>query len=562
MEPQHRPNQSGHPRTSKRSGIAWIPALAVVLGLLVPAAANASVRPTVFTRSPAPTATVGGKVLWAAGWSRTRPRRVDFLVDGRRVRRDRRAPFRLWWDTRRFSLGVHKLTVRGRWSTRTASRTTRVTVAAIRTTNPLDGALVAGSVTWTALATAPAKRVNFLIDGTRVATDSSAPYEYAWNTAAYAGNNHHLTVRAYWSSGSSADSVDVAVENSAPSSDPATGGSDGSTSPVPTYPDSFLAGPAGANTILAAKQPGALLGVWIGGSGTTREQQWQRFLTREQQLGRPLDVFGTHYGAPAGTCYNVAPFTGGYEQLAWEHGAYALVSWTPSATLDQIVAGQFDACYRDVAARFQAFAHPVFLRTMWEFNGSWYPWSYGGDSAKFVAAWRRIVGIFRAQGATNVNFVWAPAEGWYRGDAPKSYQAYPGDAYVDWVASDGYNWFTSSAWCGAMDHPHAGWCQFEEIFHGSLQATKSVELDFRGRKPYMVAETGSVEDAATPGRKGQWFRNARDAIKARFPGLMALVYFDQDLTTGEGVNWSLETSPSALDGFRDLAQDAYFRTRG
>jgi hypothetical protein len=321
-----------------------------------------------------------------------------------------------------------------------------------------------------------------------------------------------------------------------------------------------VAGPAGAKTILPSGK-GALLGVWIGGSGTTREQQWQRFLTREQQLGRPLDVFGTHYGAPAGTCYNVAPFTGGYEQLAWEHGANALVSWTPSATLDQIVAGQFDACYRDVAARFQSFAHPVFLRTMWEFNGSWYPWSYGGDSAKFVAAWRRIVGIFRAQGATNVNFVWAPAEGWYRGDAPKSYQAYPGDAYVDWVASDGYNWFTSSAWCGAMDDPHAGWCQFEEIFHGSLQATKSVELDFRGRKPYMVAETGSVEDAATPGRKGEWFRNARDAIKARFPGLMAFVYFDQDLTTGEGVNWSLETSPSALDGFRDLAQDAYFRTR-
>jgi hypothetical protein len=54
---------------------------------------------------------------------------------------------------------------------------------------------------------------------------------------------------------------------------------------------------------------------------------------------------------------------------------------------------------------------------------------------------------------------------------------------------------------------------------GELDSSRrSVELDFRNRKPYVVAEKGSLEDA-NPGHKAEWFRNARDAIKARFPGL-------------------------------------------
>jgi beta-mannanase len=231
------------------------------------------------------------------------------------------------------------------------------------------------------------------------------------------------------------------------------------------------------------------------------------------------------------------------------------VNWTPGATLAQIVGGQFDDCFRDVAQRLKGFAHPVFLRTMWEFNGTWFPWSYGGDASRFVAAWRHVVDVFRAQGVTNVSFVWAPGEG--HGCLR---DCYPGDGYVDWVASDGYNWNRSDAWCGALDHPHPGWCELEEIFHDITG--DNVEQMWGPRKPYMVAETGTVEDAATAGRKREWFLHARDAIKARFPYLRALVYFDQDVSASEGANWRIDTSSSAIDGFHTLAQDTYFRTAG
>jgi Glycosyl hydrolase family 26 len=330
------------------------------------------------------------------------------------------------------------------------------------------------------------------------------------------------------------------------------------------YPTSYFAGPAGERNILPPRK-GAFLGIYPGGRFKTWAQLKRQFLSRSRYAGRRLDIMGLHYGAPAGACFNpgYAPFSVGHEAWVRRHGALPYVTWSPHFSLDQINAGQADACFRDVAQRAKAYGRRVFWRMYWEFNGNWYPWAYGGDPAKLVAAWRRTVDIFRASGATNLIWVWSPDEGWYRGDAPKGFQAYPGDAYVDWVASDGYNWFTRTAWCGAMDHPHPGWCQFEEIFHGSLSAGKSVELDFRGRKPYMVAETGSVEDAARLRRKGRWFRYARDAIKARFRGLRALVYFDQNTSSTEGCrcNWRIDSSRASLRGFRALARDLYFRTR-
>jgi hypothetical protein len=81
-------------------------------------------------------------------------------------------------------------------------------------------------------------------------------------------------------------------------------------------------------------------------------------------------------------------------------------------------------------------------------------------------------------------------------------------------------------------------------------------------KPYMVAETGSVEDPLTPGRKAQWHRDARAAIKLRFPYLRGFLYFDVNMTLSQGVNWRLDTSQSSLEGFREMALDPHFNTRG
>jgi hypothetical protein len=82
-----------------------------------------------------------------------------------------------------------------------------------------------------------------------------------------------------------------------------------------------------------------------------------------------------------------------------------------------------------------------------------------------------------------------------------------------------------------------------------------VEYTFRGKKPYLVGETGSVEDPYTPGRKGQWMTAMGSYIKAYMPGLYALVYFD---LAASGAGWNLDTSTSSMNGFKTFASDPYF----
>jgi Glycosyl hydrolase family 26 len=326
------------------------------------------------------------------------------------------------------------------------------------------------------------------------------------------------------------------------------------TAVVPlVYPASFFNGPTGANNVLPPTDR-AFLGIWTDGTYTTLPQN---FASRETQLGRKLDIYHLHYGAPKGACYATAPLSPGIESWAWSRGVYPFVSWSPGYTIAEVNSGTYDSCFRDVAQRFKAFGHPVWLRLWWEFNGTWMIWSYDPANAQpFIDAWRRVVNIFKSVGATNTMFVWSPSEDGY--DPTRRQVGYPGDGYVDWVASSSYNWNKSTAWCGPL---HAGWCEFWEKFHHGYRGTQAsgVEVDFRNRKPYAITETGSLEDLQNPGRKGQWMLNARDSIKSEFPGLRALLYSDFDLTRTEGVNWRIDTSQPSLDGFKALAQDPYFK---
>jgi hypothetical protein len=326
--------------------------------------------------------------------------------------------------------------------------------------------------------------------------------------------------------------------------------------PIPaagSYPASFFTGPAGSGNVLPAS--GAFLG--LATDATSPSSLEQNLVSRETQLGRKLNVDHLHYAAPTGGCYYYAPFSQGIEQWAWGRGVYSFVSWSPSYTIAQVNSGAADACFRDVAQRFAAFGHPVWLRLWWEFSGSWFPWKIDPSNPQaFITAWQRVVGIFKAAGATNTMFVWSPDEGYYDQSKTLQENGYPGDAYVDWVGSDGYNWNSSGAWCGF----HAGWCEFWEVFHHGYAGAKAVGIEplFRGRKPFVAGETATVEDPANPARKGQWMTNMESSIKSDFPDLRMLLYFDVDQTATDHANWRIDTSSASLAGFKTLAQDPYF----
>jgi hypothetical protein len=242
-----------------------------------------------------------------------------------------------------------------------------------------------------------------------------------------------------------------------------------------------------------------------------------------------------------------------------------MISWFPSpAHADKIISGAADRCIQQFARSVARGSTKVFVRPYWEFNGGWYPFSMDSDGKRASATqekqiWQHTVGVIRrnAAAAAKITFVWCPAEGYYNnGDAWNDPTPYPGDQYVDWVCSDGYNWNSSDAYCGR----HAGWCSFGEVFtHGKVapaHTPRGVEHHFRGRKPYMVGETGSKEDPSMPGRKGQWMTDMEAYIKSHMPGLYAVVYFD---TNYNGDGMQLDTSSLSLRGFTSLANDPYFK---
>jgi hypothetical protein len=301
--------------------------------------------------------------------------------------------------------------------------------------------------------------------------------------------------------------------------------------------------------IVQGAKPKPPTGVLLGAVTNTGDgAPWTqgRVLSFERMIGRKLDIDHIFYWTDASSgavCSGMWP-SKSRENWNAANKRINLISWTPDASLDATINGSLDSCIRKMAVSLKSVPGTLLLRWGWEMNGDWFPWSgasNGGGStgqAKFRQAWIHTWTIFHQAGATNVKWVWCPNNGNY------PYRGfYPGDRYVDWVGVDGYNW-------GGND-----WQSMGQILTSGVGGA-TVYGDYSAKKPFMIAETGSVEDSAAAGRKGSWFDDARNTIKSRFKRIRALVYFN---TPADDSDWRIETSTSSVDGFRKLALDPYFR---
>lgn len=220
-----------------------------------------------------------------------------------------------------------------------------------------------------------------------------------------------------------------------------------------------------------------------------------------------------------------------------EHGSIPMVTWEPwyyaqglnqpKYSLQNIINGSFDSYITQWAEASKAWGHPYFLRFGEEMNGNWYPWSEqvnGNKPGQFAQAWRHIHNIFTSVGATNVNWVWAPNVE-YNGSASLS-DLYPGNAYVDWIGMDGYNWSTV--------YGHR-WQTFSQVFG----QTYNDILHMSTGKPLMVAETAS---APIGGNKAAWITDALGVqIPKWFPNVKAVVWFNDNKET----DWRIESSAAS-----------------
>ena len=264
--------------------------------------------------------------------------------------------------------------------------------------------------------------------------------------------------------------------------------------------------------------------------------------TFEAHAGKGASI--VHYGQFWKSGGDMQPFYPGDHQAIRDHGSIPLLDWNPwdsgaggspsqpQFALARIIAGDYDDYITEWATGARDWGHPFFLRFAHEMNGDWYPWSEdanGNSPGQYVAAWRHVHDIFTEVGATNVTWVWSPSTT-YPGSIALS-GLYPGDAYVDWVGIDAYNW--------GANPDRDGWQSFAQVVTPTYDELGAIAPG----KPVMLPEVGSSE---LGGSKAAWITDALTTIPIAFPRIRAVVWFNWD---GDGMDLTIESSESARSAF-------------
>jgi Glycosyl hydrolase family 26 len=113
-------------------------------------------------------------------------------------------------------------------------------------------------------------------------------------------------------------------------------------------------------------------------------------------------------------------------------------------TVRDVRDGVTDAYIRAFARDVRNYGKPVLITPfVAEFNGAWW-WAVSPamnpnlTTDDFVRAWRRVVDIFRAVGASNVSWAWI-VNNYPQPSEEPVIAYYPGDDYVDWIGADIYD---------------------------------------------------------------------------------------------------------------------------
>ena len=170
-----------------------------------------------------------------------------------------------------------------------------------------------------------------------------------------------------------------------------------------------------------------------------------------------------------------------------------------------------------------------------------------GSSEQFKGAYRKVVSIFNAQGASNVEWTWQMTAYSFRAKASDRRAAarwYPGNSVVDNVGGDAYSW--GNCWSGG------GW-----VSPAKLAAPVVAFAKARGKKA-SLPEFGAVSDP----RRAQWLRDLHKYL-VQNRGVMTAAFYFNNGPKGPGINncsWPLRTA-AEFDAYGDIARNtAYFKS--
>jgi hypothetical protein len=411
---------------------------------------------------------------------------------------------------------------------------------------------LSGSVPWeVTVSGGTPSRVEFAIDGSAVASQTSAPYLYGGaggklDTAKLSNGTHTLTAIAYGSKGVKATTgVTVTVTNTAPLEAPAPQPSpEPEPAPEPA-PETSSGGPVYWGATIGPQLTGNQA-PWDMGAVT----KFEEISHKKTSLVQFFQPFSTCSG---GSCSFYGFPTTPLENIR-QHGAIPVLSWSsqsipsslnePDYQLSDLIEGRYDTYIRSFATAAKNWGHPFFLRFDWEMNGNWFPWSEGVNGNKagqFVAAWRHVHDIFASVGAANVSWVWCPNIDWNNNMTGLT-SMYPGNAYVDWTGLDGYNWGTNPARSGQ-------WKTFDQVYRPTYRyITETVAP----AKSMMIGEVASSEYG---GSKATWVREMLKKIPTEYQKIRALLWFDK---FDDGMDWPVETSSTTESAFAEGLQSSTY----
>jgi len=197
----------------------------------------------------------------------------------------------------------------------------------------------------------------------------------------------------------------------------------------------------------------------------------------------------------------------------------------PLYTTKAIARGDFDADLAKWARAAAAFKTPILAEWGTEMNGEWFQWNarWNGrrkGAARFAAAYRRIIDISRANGATNVVWVFhvnhadGPPKPWNRME-----KYYPGDDYIDWLAVSLYS----------MQAPF----EDEPTPFSAINQTMQRLHKMAPTKPVIIAEFGTdVNNPREPA--AAWAKAALNDITGnRWPQLIGFSWWNETWPNGD-----------------------------
>jgi hypothetical protein len=208
------------------------------------------------------------------------------------------------------------------------------------------------------------------------------------------------------------------------------------------------------------------------------------------------------------------------------------LSPSSSTLLERIIQGNFDSLIQKWAKGMEELSFPILVHLFPQFNVGSHPWSVENnrmDNAFIRDAFRHIARKIEEDGVKHIQWVWgpyvfpSPSAGWNdRWD-----EAYPGDAYVDFISLEGLDFGES----GKISFP----LSFEQLFVTPIHRIQT----FAPQKPILLTEVATSQQGK---ERQRWIRHMARMLSQQFPMVRAMIWYHH----AEVPNWRLreEDRPS------------------